>query len=375
MQNPIDNQRILVEGVEYEIVDSIQDFRAEDSFIHRTNKLAQYNGKGESKKHIGSYFGESGDRLSAFFEYDRWGTPHYDELRRRKSVESARASNAVVQDRTCFFTKSNLLRYLRDAEEEYRRQEQHYHHNISLLYQDRLNEIEQLEDEINSFTIYDASDNLGATQNRGYIRSDDRIWKIWRKLVLPKISYLSILKLRQVEGDMAARYFFRILLDYEFRSFVHATGANDDVNEEPEDLERRRQNRIGGLEFRNGVLRLMPQCPFTEITDERLLIASHIKPYRSCIAEQRMDQAIDPNNGLTLTPTYDKLFDQGYITFLDDGQLVCGTQLSRLSWQRLNINPRARNVMRIYPEDRREYLEWHRRNVFLDRIEDLTGNN
>lgn len=36
------------------------------------------------------------------------------------------------------------------------------------------------------------SDNLSQKQNRGYIRSDDKIWKLWRELILPKISYLSI---------------------------------------------------------------------------------------------------------------------------------------------------------------------------------------
>ena len=44
-----DFQKIKIENVEYFIIDSIQDFRAEDSFIHRSNKLAQFDGNGESK--------------------------------------------------------------------------------------------------------------------------------------------------------------------------------------------------------------------------------------------------------------------------------------------------------------------------------------
>ena len=44
-------QKIKIDNVEYNIIDSIQDFRAEDSFIHRSNKLAQFDGNGESKKH------------------------------------------------------------------------------------------------------------------------------------------------------------------------------------------------------------------------------------------------------------------------------------------------------------------------------------
>ena len=123
--------------------------------------------------------------------------------------------------------------------------------------------------------------------------------------------------------------------------------------------------------YRKKVIEHMPQCPFTKITDEKLLIASHIKPYRVCIKEGREDQAIDYLNGLALTPTYDKLFDQGYITFKDNGDLVCGTLLSAYTWERLNINPNAKNNLRIYPEERQHYLQYHRQFVFQDDINDL----
>ena len=108
----------------------------------------------------------------------------------------------------------------------------------------------------------------------------------------------------------------------------------------------------------------MPQCPFTKISDERLLIASHIKPYQACINEGKTNEALDFLNGLALSPTYDKLFDQGYITFSNDGKLICGTQLSSYSWEKLNINPNAKNIMRIYPENREVYLEYHRKMYF-----------
>jgi hypothetical protein len=74
---------------------------------------------------------------------------------------------------------------------------------------------------------------------------------------------------------------------------------------------------------------------------------------------------------LSLSPTYDKLFDQGYITFTDRGELICGTQLSPYTWEKLNINPNAKNRMRIYPEDREEYLEFHRKYVFQDNVDDF----
>src|SRR5690606_18688115 len=112
-------QRIKIGDIEYNIVDSIQDFRAEDSFIHRSNKLAQFVGNGESKKHVGTYSGDKGVALSSFFEYHTWGKEYIDIVKRRKTEQAARDANAIVQDGTCFFSKSNLLKYLEDAKEEY----------------------------------------------------------------------------------------------------------------------------------------------------------------------------------------------------------------------------------------------------------------
>lgn len=65
-------QKITIQNIEYNIVDSIQNLRAEDSFIHPNNKLAVFDGNGEARKYVGRYIGTSGQRLSDFFEYSRW---------------------------------------------------------------------------------------------------------------------------------------------------------------------------------------------------------------------------------------------------------------------------------------------------------------
>jgi putative restriction endonuclease len=371
-------QKIKIDGIEYNIIDSMQDFRAEDSFIHRSNKLAQFDGNGESKKHVGTYKGELGQKISNFFDYSTWGLEHYDDEKKRKTIDSAKKSGAIIQDNTCFFSKSNLLKYLDDARAEYFAQEQIYHNDISLFFNERYQKVQNLETEHIPFSIYDASDNLSQRQNRGYVRSDDKIWKLWRELILPKISYLSILKLVPVlknEQNDKPIFYFRILLDYQFRTFVHPSSLNP-IDEVPDDTveieEIKKSHRVGQDRYRRAVIEHMLQCPFSKITDERLLIASHIKPYSACMREKREDQALDYLNGLALSPTYDRLFDQGYITFSDSGELICGTQLSSYTWEKLNINPTAKNKMRIYPENREIYLEYHRNHVFQDDIKDLT---
>lgn len=363
-------QKIKIEGKEYFIVDSIQNLRAEDSFIYNKNKLALYTGSGEARKYVGSYIGNSGTRLSEFFEYSNWGNTKVDGKR----------TYPIIQQENCFFSKSNLLKYLYDARIEYQSQEQVYNHDISAFYSKYLEEVNQISKEVVFFSIYDVSDFLENDLSRGYIRSDDEIWKTWRKMVLPKISYLSILKIVPVIDPQASSrplFYFRVFLDYQFRAIVHPSLGQYVIEKgqtsEPVSKITKATNRQGADKYRRKVIDHMPQCPFTRITDEKLLIASHIKPYNICMKEGREDQALDYLNGLALTPTYDKLFDQGYITFTNDGELICGTLLSEYTWERLNINPNSKNKLRIYPENRGEYLEYHQRFVFQDDFDEISG--
>ena len=72
-----------------------------------------------------------------------------------------------------------------------------------------------------------------------------------------------------------------------------------------------RRARKGQGIYRDKMLQECPFCPITMINDERLLIASHIKPW----AVSSDDEKLDPKNGFMLSPLYDKLFDRGLMTF------------------------------------------------------------
>lgn len=367
-------QKIKIGGKEFVIIDSIQDYRAEDSFIHRKNKLSEFRGNGESKKHVGTYTGKKGKSLSEFFNYSTWGLEHKDESKKRKTFESAKSKGAVISENRCFFSKSNFLKYLNDAKTEYFAQEQLYHNDIGKFYEERLKKVKELPSQEIYFSVYDASDNLSQKQHRGYIRSDDTIWSLWRELILPSISYLSVLKIVPIDQPKSEPFFyFRILLDYQFRSFVHPKSLKGERKTEisQKEITKKSTHRKGAEKYRKEVIEHMPQCPFTKIAEARLLIASHIKPYSICIKTNKKDQALDYLNGLTLSPTYDKLFDQGFITFTDKGELICGTQLGAYTWARLNINPNGNKKMRIFPEKREEYLAYHRENVFQDDVNSL----
>jgi len=76
--------------------------------------------------------------------------------------------------------------------------------------------------------------------------------------------------------------------------------------------------RIGQGKYRLGLLeKYSSQCVVTGINHKKLLIASHIKPW----SVSRNDERIDVENGLLLSPTMDRLFDCGLITFSNKGQM------------------------------------------------------
>ncbi len=352
-------QKIKVNDTEYYIVDSKQNLIAEDSFIHPENKLEMFTGSGESRKYVGSYIGESGKKLGHFFEYNNWGNV---------KDENGNRTYPILQDGNCFFSKSNLLKYMEDAKQEYLNKEQVYQNNISNFFDEKKETIQNLNNELNFFSIFDVSDFTDNELSRAYIRSKEEIWTTWRKLILPKISYLSILKITPCKG-LGARektlYYFRIFLDYQFRPISHPSSLPTQPNGQKYSYtDPQRTNPYRDPKFRKKVIKYMPQCPFTQISDDRVLIASHIKPWKVCINEGKKDEADDYLNGLSLSPTYDLLFDRGYITFNDNGELICSTQFSSYTWEALRINPTSKNKLRIYPEGREKYLAFHREKVF-----------
>ena len=102
----------------------------------------------------------------------------------------------------------------------------------------------------------------------------------------------------------------------------------------------------------------MYACPITEVTDERILIASHIKPW----AKSSDKEKVDPFNGIIFTPTYDKMFDQGFISFENDGLILISPYISPLNRKKLNLAPGRKYDIKA--NGREKYLDYHRTNIF-----------
>jgi HNH endonuclease len=88
--------------------------------------------------------------------------------------------------------------------------------------------------------------------------------------------------------------------------------------------------RIGQDVFRDALMDYLGgSCPLTGITDPALLRASHIVPWAECSDEQRLDI----HNGLLLSALWDAAFDQGLVSFADDGTLPIAIRSALLELQ------------------------------------------
>lgn len=118
--------------------------------------------------------------------------------------------------------------------------------------------------------------------------------------------------------------------------------------------------RVGQDLFREGLLDLWEgRCAVTGLAVAELLRASHIKPWADCESDA---ERLDVYNGILLAPHLDALFDRGFITLRDDGEIVVSTQLDAESRALLGLDRPLR--MRGLTDAHRVYLPWHRERVF-----------
>jgi hypothetical protein len=147
-------------------------------------------------------------------------------------------------------------------------------------------------------------------------------------------------------------------LDDEANKELERLWAPEDTAQESERLAIVK-TRLTQSKFRNALLDIWGGCSVTGLSNPDLLVASHIRPWR----ESDNFQKIDPNNGLLLNPTLDRLFDIGYITFDPNGMIRISDRLSEEDKSRLHVN----SEMRLSDQKAstcEEYMKFHRNEVF-----------
>jgi len=133
------------------------------------------------------------------------------------------------------------------------------------------------------------------------------------------------------------------------------------------------QARRGQGKFRSNVEEVESACRLTGITNRSLLIASHIRPWRSC---ESAEQRLDGMNGLLLTPDADLLFDRGFITFENDGDIRVSPRFDQDDLRRLGLGDLAWRQLgfsdaqvpwksKEFSAGQRDYLAYHRSQVYV----------
>ena len=126
------------------------------------------------------------------------------------------------------------------------------------------------------------------------------------------------------------------------------------------DLEKSQwtKSRRGQGVFKSNVRLVEQRCRVTGLSDMKHLRASHIKPWKYSDNNEKLDRY----NGLLLSPHIDHLFDQGFISFNDEGFMMVSTQLEIEVLDKWLIDPNLNVGM--FTLEQCQYLRFHRENIF-----------
>ncbi len=256
--------------------------------------------------------------------------------------------------------KKDLLNYLDEVKVEYDNPQLPYKgkNKLSKLWVDRYNQVLSLDE----FIFFNIQHQKQIAGSRVYFNSSDSIYKLIREISLPEITYLAASKVQNEQGKTL--FYFRLFVDY-FGETEHTATIEKELQSIEETVETEdfklqlTKARLGQGQYRKKLLDECPYCPVTLISDDRLLIASHIKPW----SKSDKLEKIDPKNGFMLTPNIDHLFDKGYISFTQDKKMMASQWLSKMTYQRLSIKPNSK-IEHLPIKGREQYLEYHRDVIF-----------
>jgi 5-methylcytosine-specific restriction protein A len=130
----------------------------------------------------------------------------------------------------------------------------------------------------------------------------------------------------------------------------------DYIISQPESTERISQikTRVGQGAYRKSVMhRWRYQCGVTGFDDPRILIASHIVPWKDASNDERLDV----DNGILLSPTFDALFDKHFISFENSGKIILSSEIDYQAFQKIGITG-TEKLQKIYSGNM-QYLERH----------------
>lgn len=144
----------------------------------------------------------------------------------------------------------------------------------------------------------------------------------------------------------------------------------DNINDIPNGTYKERlvKTRVGQEFFRKSVLNSYNnRCCITGISNNDLLVASHIKPWRVSNEE---NERTNPTNGLCLNGLHDKAFDKGLITISRNYKVIISSSLkdtvmddATAEWFFSYENNTIELPDKFLPN--KEFIEYHNDAIFI----------
>ena len=304
------------------------ELKVRETKVHTDGSAAK---KGVGEKRL--YCGHDKDALDRFFSFDR--------------------------DPIFFLQKDDLEEYATDIEKEYL--DPHYSYGDGVkatyaLYQEYCRKLSALKED----RLYLHFSPKYDDQNRYYLRLpkrkratmvDHENYSYLRDVCLPRVSRLLFVKLIDIDTQKIYIY---------IKPFYGAklTGSKEERVYKQLREEKSKAARKGQDKYREAIFSYYSYCVVTRVSDPNLLIACHIKDYAKC----NQDEKYDKYNGLTMTPTIHTLFDLGYLTFDEKGEMVLSDFFRNMDRKNLNL---VRTVRIDLRQESLKYLKWHNDNVFI----------
>ena len=324
--------KIIVDGKKYEKIE-VLNISVSDFWVDKKLKLKKTTGSGSKQLYIGK--ADEKETFDDFFE-----------IKDTSFIEKQGGEKRNINMKA-FALYEDLIEYLDDAVEEFKKPSLKYKFDLKRYYSEILGKINEKSIDTNKEEInldYRACDD----RNRYFITQKDRIgrdqkiYQYMTQALLPAVSFISIVKIKDLITKEFSLY-FKPSLNYEYTPIYHKSVIKKEENRIKEYIKEKKitkekseiifNARIGQGEYKNALLKDIPVCIFTEVSDERLLDACHIKPWVRASDEEK----IDSKNGLTLTPTYHRLLDRGFITFDNKGNLLVSPYITNFNIGRLSL--------------------------------------
>lgn len=170
-----------------------------------------------------------------------------------------------------------------------------------------------------------------------------------KKIPFHDLKYINSVSLYDIVKDL--------LIENEEDSMINDLNNIYNDTKTNTEIQRDLTTRLGQGKFREKLVNYWQGCAITNCEMIDILIASHIKPWSKSDNNERLDVY----NGLLLLPNLDKLFDKGYISFNDNGEILISSKIE--NYEVLGIN----KTMKINIEkEHSKYLKYHRDNIFIN---------